>query len=91
MRAGKHKKLIMPFLHRLNNLCVQNRAEVSITGSDGYGQGARINIEYDWTVRPEDYDTAQMIMASAKERFCEHTRTDKAAVREWDEVWPFDA
>ncbi|KAG9660279.1 hypothetical protein KCU64_g3303, partial [Aureobasidium melanogenum] len=44
----------------------------------------------DWTVRPEDYDTANMILASVKERLCEHTPTDKAAMREWEELWPFD-
>lgn len=44
----------------------------------------------DWTVRPEDYNTAKMILASAKQRLCEHIPSDKVAMREWEELWPFD-
>lgn len=43
-----------------------------------------------WTVRPEDYDTAKVILASAKERLCEHNSTDERAMRESEELWPFD-
>lgn len=44
----------------------------------------------DWTVRPEDYNTAKMVLASTKDRLCKHTPTDQAAMREWEALWPFD-
>ncbi|KAH0365979.1 hypothetical protein KCU65_g5742, partial [Aureobasidium melanogenum] len=44
----------------------------------------------DWTVRPEDYDTAKMILASAKESLCEHTSKDGSGTKEWEKLWPFD-
>lgn len=38
-------------------------------------------VREDWTVRPEDYDSDTMILASAKERLSR---------KELEELWPFD-
>lgn len=44
----------------------------------------------DWTVRPEDYNTAKKALASAKERLYGYPVTEESSRKELEELWPFD-